>query len=131
MSSWGDSNLLIASRLDRPASTQAAMKAKQAERDELLNAVEIFLAKGGTIQRIPAHVSKEAQLGQMRTGQIETISMKDIAARWDLSIRAVPAVLGKWPTLMYVMDGQERLYSLDDIKRCEQQPNYRYNKSMI
>lgn len=131
MSSWGESNLLIASRLDRPASTQTAIKQKEAERQELLSAVELFLAQGGSIKTIPSNLSKEAQLGKMRAGEMELISMKEIADRWDVSVRAMPSVLAKWPTLMYIMQGTDRLYSLADIQRCESQPNYKLHKSTI
>lgn len=131
MSSWGESNLLIASRLDRPASTQTAIKQKEAERQELLSAVELFLAQGGSIKTIPSTISKEAQLGEMRSGKVATISMADIAKRWDVSVKVVPALLAKWPTLMYIMQGTDRLYSLADIQRCESQPNYKLHKSTI
>ena len=131
MSSWGESNLLIASRLDRPASTQTAIKQKEAERQEILNAVELFLAQGGSIKTIPSNLSKEAQLMKMRAGEIPLISMREISDRWQQPMRAMAVIMSKWPTLMYIMDGTERLYSLEDIKRCEQQPNYRMHKTIL
>ena len=67
----------------------------------------------------------------MRAGHVELISMKDIATRWDVSVRVVPALLAKWPTLMYIMQGTDRLYSLADIQRCESQPNYKLHKSTL
>lgn len=131
MSSWGESNLLIASRLDRPASTQTAIKQKEAERKEILSAVELFLAQGGSIKTIPSNLSKEAQLMKMRAGEIPLISMREISDRWQQPMRAMAVIMSKWPTMMYIMDGTERLYSLEDIKRCEQQPNYRMHKTIL
>ena len=131
MSDWGNSNLLIGNRLDRPASTQTAIKQKEGERQELLTAVELFKAQGGVIQQIPASISKEAQLSKMRAGEMELIDMVEIARRWKINVRTVPAVLAKWPTLMYIMQGTQRVYSLDDIKRCEMQTDYKLHSSVI
>lgn len=131
MSGWGTVDLHGETRLERPASTQTAIRQKEAERQEILSAVEIFLAQGGSIKTIPSTISKEAQLGEMRSGKVATISMADIAKRWDVSVRTMPSILSKWPTLMYIMNGQERLYSLADIQRCESQPNFKLHKSSI
>lgn len=131
MSSWGTVDLHADTRMDRPASTMTALRQKDAQRQEILSAVELFLSQGGSIKTIPSTISKEAQLGDMRSGKIATISMKDIADRWDVSVRAMPSVLAKWPTLMYIMQGTDRLYSLADIQRCESQPNYKLHKSTI
>lgn len=131
MSSWGTVDLHGETRIERPASTQTAIRQKDAQRQEILSAVEIFLSQGGSIKTIPSTISKEAQLGEMRSGKIQTISMKDIADRWGVSVRAMPSVLAKWPTLMYIMGGTDRLYSLADIQRCESQPNYKLHKSTI
>jgi hypothetical protein len=131
MNEWGNGYNVKDSRLDRPASTQTAMQQKESERQEILSAVEIFLAQGGSIKTIPSTISKEAQLGDMRSGKVATISMADIAKRWDVSVRAMPSVLAKWPTLMYIMQGTDRLYSLADIQRCESQPNYKLHKSTL
>ena len=131
MSSWGTIDLYGETRIERPASTMTALRQKDAERQEILSAVELFLAQGGSIQTIPSSISKEAQLGKMRAGEMETISMKDIAIRWEVSIRVVPALLAKWPTLMYIMQGTDRLYSLADIQRCESQPGYKLHKSSL
>ena len=131
MSSWGTVDLHGETRIERPASTQTAIRQKEAERQEILSAVEIFLAKGGSIKTIPSTISKEAQLGEMRSGKVATISMADIARRWDVSVRVMPSILAKWPTLMYIMNGQERLYSLADIERVEKQPGFKLHKSSI
>lgn len=131
MSSWGTVDLHGETRIERPASTQTAIRQKEAERQEILSAVEIFLAQGGSIKTIPSTISKEAQLGEMRSGKVATISMADIAKRWDVSVRAMPSILAKWPTLMYIMNGQERLYSLADIERVEKQPGFKLHKSSI
>ena len=131
MSSWGTVDLHGETRIERPASTMTALRQKEAERQEILSAVELFLAQGGSIKTIPSTISKEAQLGDMRSGKVATISMADIAKRWDVSVRVVPALLAKWPTLMYIMQGTDRLYSLADIQRCESQPNYKLHKSTI
>jgi hypothetical protein len=117
--------------MDRPASTQTAIRQKEAERQEILSAVEIVLAQGGSIKTIPSTISKEAQLGKMRAGEVELISMKEIADRWDVSVRTMPSILSKWPTLMYIMQGTERLYSLADIQRYESQPGFKLHKSTI
>jgi len=105
------------------------MQQKEAERQEILSAVEIFLSQGGSIKTIPSTISKEAQLGDMRTGKIQTISMAGIAKRWDVPVRTMPSILAKWPTLMYIMGGTDRLYSLADIERVEKQPGYKLHKS--
>jgi hypothetical protein len=131
MSSWGTVDLHGEARIERPASTQTAIRQKKAERQEILSAVEIFLAQGGSIKTIPSTISKEAQLGKMRAGEMELISMKDIADRWDVSVRTMPSILSKWPTLMYIMQGTERLYSLADIQRYESQPGFKLHKSTI
>ena len=131
MSSWGTVDLHGETRIERPASTQTAIRQKAAERQEILSAVEIYLAQGGSIKTIPSTISKEAQLGEMRSGKIQTISMADIAKRWDVSVRTMPSILAKWPTLMYIMGGQERLYSLADIERIEKQPGFKLHKSSI
>lgn len=131
MSSWGTVDLYGETKLERPASTQTAMRQKEAQRQEILSAVELFLSQGGSIKTIPSTISKEAQLGQMRAGELELISMRDIADRWDVSVRVVPHLLSKWPTLMYIMQGTDRLYSLEDIQRCEQQPNYKLHKNTL
>jgi hypothetical protein len=131
MSSWGTVDLHGETRIERPASTQTAIRQKEAERQEILSAVEIFLAQGGSIKTIPSTISKEAQLGEMRSGKVATISMADIAKRWDVSVRAMPSILAKWPTLMYIMQGTDRLYSLADIERVEKQPGFKLHKSSI
>lgn len=131
MSSWGNVDLHADTRMDRPASTQTAIRQKEAERQEILSAVEIFLAQGGSIKTMPSTISKEAQLGEMRSGKVATISMADIAKRWDVSVRAMPSILAKWPTLMYIMQGTDRLYSLADIERVEKQPGFKLHKSSI
>lgn len=131
MSSWGDSNFLIGSRLDRPSSIQTAIKQKEGERQEILAAVEAFKASGGAITVIPTTISKDAQLMQMRKGEVELISFADIAKRWGLQPKSLPPVMAKWPTLMYVMHGQERMYCLDDIRRLEETPNHKLNYSVI
>jgi hypothetical protein len=67
----------------------------------------------------------------MRGGEVDLISMADIAKRWKLPVKTLPAVMLKWPSMMYIMDGTQRVYCLDDIKRVEQQPNYKLHKSTI
>lgn len=131
MNEWGNGYLITDSRLDRPASTQTAIKQKEAERQELLAAVELFKAQGGVIKQIPTSISKEAQLGKMRAGEMELIDMVEIARRWKINVRTVPAVLAKWPTLMYIMSGTDRLYSLEDIQRVEKTPGYKLHSSVI
>lgn len=131
MSSWGTVDLHGEARIERPASTMTALRQKEAERQEILSAVEMFLAQGGSIKTIPSTISKEAQLGKMRAGEVELISMKEIADRWDVSVRTMPSILSKWPTLMHIMQGTERLYSLADIQRCESQPGFKLHKSTI
>ena len=131
MSDWGTIDLHADTRPERPASTQTALRQKEAARQEILSAVALFLAKGGSIQTIPSTISKEAQLGEMRAGRIPTISMQAVAERWGLSVRALPSVMAKWPTLMYIMQGQDRLYSLEDIQRVEKTPGYKLHKSTI
>lgn len=131
MSSWGTVDLHGETRIERPASTQTAIKQKESERQEILSAVEIFLAQGGSIQTIPSRISKDNQLGDMRSGKMELISMADIAKRWKVSIRTLPAIMAKWPTLMYIMSGTERLYSLEDIQRVEAQSGYKLHKSTV
>lgn len=68
---------------------------------------------------------------KMRAGEIPLISMREISDRWQQPMRAMAVIMSKWPTMMYIMDGTERLYSLEDIKRCEQQPNYRMHKTIL
>ena len=131
MSDWGTVDLHADVRLEKPASTQTALKQKEAARREILSAVELFLAQGGVIKTIPSTISKEAQLGQMRRGEVETISMREIAERWGINVKAVPSIMGKWPTLMYIMNGTDRLYSLEDIQRVEKTPGYKLHKSTI
>jgi hypothetical protein len=131
MNEWGNGYQMIDSRMDRPASTQTAIRQKETARQEILSAVALFLAQGGSIKTIPSTISKEAQLGEMRAGRIQTISMQAIADRWGLSVRAIPSVMAKWPTLMYIMSGTDRLYSLEDIQRVEKTPGYKLHKSTI
>ena len=133
MNEWGGDSIAgqLLSKVRPVMATQTAIRIKDAERQEILSAVEIFLAQGGSIKTIPSTISKEAQLGEMRSGKVATISMADIAKRWDVSVRTMPSILSKWPTLMYIMNGQERLYSLADIQRCESQPNFKLHKSSI
>lgn len=131
MNEWGNGYQMIDSRMDRPASTQTAIRQKDAARQEILSAVALFLAQGGSIKTIPSTISKEAQLGEMRAGRIQTISMQAIADRWGLSVRAIPSVMAKWPALMYIMSGTDRLYSLEDIQRVEKTPGYKLHKSTI
>ena len=131
MNEWGIGYQMIESRLDRPASTQTAIRQKEAERQELLAAVAMFQAKGGVIKQIPSHVSKEAQLGKMRAGEMELIDMAELAKRWKVNVRVLPAILAKWPTMLYIMVGTQRVYWLEDIKRCEQQPDYKLHKSSL
>ena len=131
MTEWGTIDLHADNRPERPASTQTALRQKEAARQEILSAVALFLAQGGSIQTIPSTISKEAQLGKMRAGEVELISMKEIADRWDVSVRTMPSILSKWPTLMYIMQGTERLYSLADIQRYESQPGFKLHKSTL
>lgn len=131
MNEWGNGYQMIESRMDRPASTQTALKQKEVERQEILAAVELFKAKGGKVTVIPSTISKEGLLGKMRGGEVDLISMADIAKRWKLPVKTLPAVMLKWPSMMYIMEGTQRVYCLDDIKRVEQQPNYRLHKSTI
>jgi hypothetical protein len=131
MNEWGNGYQMIESRMDRPASTQTALKQKEVERQEILAAVELFKAKGGKVTVIPTTISKEGLLGKMRAGEVDLISMADIAKRWKLPVKTLPAVMLKWPSMMYIMEGTQRVYCLDDIKRVEQQPNYRLHKSTI
>ena len=131
MNEWGNGYSMVESRLDRPASTQTAIRQKEAERQELLAAVELFKAKGGVIKTIPSTISKDGLLGKMRAGEVELISLAEIAKRWKIPLKTLPAVMIKWPSMMYIMDGTQRVYCLDDIKRVEQQPNYKLHKSTI
>jgi excinuclease UvrABC helicase subunit UvrB len=131
MNEWGNGYQMIESRMDRPASTQTALKQKEVERQEILAAVELFKAKGGKVTVIPSTISKEGLLGKMRAGEVDLISMADIAKRWKLPVKTLPAVMLKWPSMMYIMEGTQRVYCLEDIKRVEQQPNYRLHKSTI
>ncbi len=131
MNEWGNGYSMLESRLDRPASTQTAIRQKEAERQEILAAVELFKAKGGKVTVIPSTISKEGLLGKMRSGEVDLISMADIAKRWKLPVKTLPAVMLKWPSMMYIMEGTQRVYCLDDIKRVEQQPHYRLHKSTI
>ena len=131
MSEWSPVNVLMDSRLDRPASTLTALRQKDAQRAEILSAVELFLAQGGTITVLPGTSSKTNQLTAMRSGKVELIRMSDIAKRWKVSHRTMPAILAKWPSMMYILDGTERLYSLEDIQRVEAQPGYKLHKSTI
>ena len=131
MTEWGTIDLHADTRPERPASTQTALRQKEAARQEILSAVALFLSQGGSIQTIPSTISKEAQLGEMRAGRIPTISMREIAERWDINVRAIPSVMAKWPTLMYIMNGTDRLYSLEDIQRVEKTPGYKLHKSTI
>jgi hypothetical protein len=131
MNEWGNGYSMVESRLDRPASTQTAIRQKEAERKELLAAVELFKAKGGVIKTIPSTISKDGLLGKMRAGEVELISLAEIAKRWKIPLKTLPAVMIKWPSMMYIMDGTQRVYCLDDIKRVEQQPNYKLHKSTI
>ncbi len=131
MSSWGTVDLHADTRLDRPASTQTAMQQKEAERQEILSAVEMFLAQGGLIKTIPSTISKESQLAKMREGHLDLISYTQIAKRWAVSPKVIANVLSKWPTLMYIMEGQERMYWIEDIQRVEKQPNYKLRSSVL
>lgn len=129
MASWGDSNYMIASRLDRPASTKSALEKKKEERELLAVQMLEWEAKN-KVTVIPYGVSKERQLFQMRDGDLELISMSDLAERWELHPRVIHVVLQKWPTLMYIMKGDKRHYWIEDIKRLEQIPNYKAHKSL-
>ena len=131
MSSWDTIEFGGEVRIQPPVSTQAAIKKKDAERQEILSAVDLFLSQGGTIKTIPSTISKEAQLGKMRAGEVELIDMVELSKRWKVNVRVLPAILAKWPTLMYIMMGTQRVYSLEDIRRCEAQPNYKLHKSGI
>jgi len=131
MNEWGNGYQMIESRLDRPASTQTAIRQKEAERQELLAAVALFQANGGVIQKVPSHLSKEAQLAKMREGHLDLISYTQIAKRWAVSPKVLANVLSKWPTLMYIMEGQERMYWIEDIQRVEKQPNYKLRASVL
>lgn len=131
MNEWGNGYLVKDSRLDRPASTQTAIRQKEAERQELLAAVELFKAKGGVIQQVEPHISKEAQLAKMREGRVGLISYTEIGKRWKISTKVLANVLSKWPTMMYIMEGTERMYSIDDIQRVEKQPNYKLRSSVL
>lgn len=131
MNEWGNGYQTIDSRMDRPASTQTALRQKEAERQQILAAVELFKAKGGKITVIQSTISRDGLLGKMRAGEVDLISMNDIAKRWKLPVKTLPAVMLKWPSMMYIMDGIQRVYCLDDIKRVEQQPNFRLHKSTL
>lgn len=131
MTEWGTIDLHADNRPERPASTQTALRQKDAQRAEILSAVELFLAQGGKITVVPSTSSKTGQLTAMRSGEVELIRMGDIAKRWRVSIRTMPAILAKWPSMMYILDGTERLYSLEDIKRVEAQPGYKLHKSTL
>lgn len=131
MNEWGNGYHVKDTRLDRPASTQTAMQQKEAERQEILAAVALFQSKGGVIQKIPSHLSKEAQLAKMREGRLELIGYNEIAKRWKLSPKVLANVLSKWPTMMYIMEGQERMYWIEDIERVEKQPNYKLRSSVL
>lgn len=131
MNEWGNGYNVRDSRLDRPASTQTAIKQKESQRQELLAAVEIFKAKGGVIQQVPSNLSKEAQLAKMREGRLELIGYNEIAKRWKISPKILANVLSKWPTLMYILENQERMYWIEDIERVEKQPNYKMRASVL
>lgn len=120
MAEWGSANYMIGSRFDRPASTQTAIHKKNAEREELLTAVKEFLAQGGSIKTIPYGVSKERQLHQMREGQLELITQKELADRWQLRGGTIPTVLANFPMLMYIMKDGEKCWWIEDIRRIEE-----------
>lgn len=131
MDQWGNGYWVKETRLDRPASTQTAIRQKEAERQEILAAVALFQAKGGVIKKIDSHISKEAQLAKMREGRLELIGYNEIAKRWKISPKVLSNVLSKWPTMMYIMEGQERMYWIEDIQRVEKQPNYKLRSSVL
>lgn len=127
MNEWGGDS--IAGQLlstARPVmATQTAIRIKDAEREEILSAVELFKARGGKIEVIPYGVSKDNQLRRMRAGELEMVSMNDLAERWGVHWRSMPLILAKWPTLIYIMKEQVRWYWIEDIVRIEQTPDFK------
>lgn len=128
MSSWGESNLLIASRLDRPASTQTAIKQKEAERKEILSAVELFLAQGGSIKTIPSTISRSHQLIEMREGRVPLISFDDLAIRWDMPHKSLNGLINKYPNTLYILIGDIRHFAVADIERIEKTEKGRFGQ---
>jgi len=127
MKEWGEDSIAgqLLSKARPVMATQTAIKIKDAEREEIWSAVELFKARGGEIEVIPYGVSKDNQLRRMRANELEMVSMNDLAERWGVHWRSMPLILAKWPTLIYVMREQVRWYSIEDILRIEQTPEYK------
>jgi len=127
MTEWGDDSIAghLVSKAKPVLATQTAIRQKDIEREEILSAVEMFRARGGQIEVIPYGVSKDNQLRRMRAGEIEMISMHQLAERWGVHWRSMPLILSKWPTMIYILREQVRWYSIEDILRIEQTPEYK------
>ena len=127
MNEWGDDSIAgqLVSRAMPVMATQTAIKRKDIEREEILSAVELFRARGGKIEVIPYGISKDNQLRRMRAGELELVSMNDLAERWGVHWRSMPLILSKWPTLIYILREQVRWYWIEDIERIEQTPEYK------
>lgn len=129
MLDWGAADRIVTITRDRPASTQAAMRQKEPERQEILSAIEAFQAKGGEIKKIPSYVSKNEQLFDMRDGKTPLISFGELAKRWGVTTVTLNGLLHKWPTLLYIHRGGERMFGIPDIERLEKQPNHKLHKA--
>lgn len=116
--------------IQKPLSTSQALKLKEAEREEIMAAVELFKAKGGTITHLPSGSSKDGQLLKMRNGDLELISSSGICQRWKIKPNGLPLVMAKWPSMLYILVDGQKSYWLEDIQRVEQEPFFKCAKSL-
>lgn len=122
MAEWGSANYMVGSRFDRPTSTNAAVKQKQAQR-ELLAVQMLEWEKTHTVTVIPYGVSREQQLIKMREGELELIGSKTLSVRWGLRGGTLPTVLAKYD-LMWIMLDNEKAFWIEDIKRLENKKDF-------
>lgn len=116
--------------VQKPLSTSQAVRLKDAEREEIMAAVALFQAKGGTITHLPSGSSKDGQLGKMRSGELELINSTEICKRWKVKPNGLPLVMAKWPSMLYILVDGQKSYWLEDIKRVEQEPYFKCAKSL-
>ena len=128
MSRWLSIEFTGRSQIDRPASTQAAIRQKDIERQEILSAVELYIASGGSIKTIPSTISRSHQLIEMREGKVPLISFDDLAIRWDMPHKSLNGLINKYPNTLYILLGDTRHFAVADIERIEKAEKGRFGQ---
>lgn len=123
MSGWGGNPIFDSDKGGPPVSTGAAIAQKQAIRDELAQQMAEYEALHA-VTIIPYGVRRDDVYGQMKRGEVQSIGIKQLAARWGVNSKTVPLIMSQWPHIPYIVRQGERAFYLVDIERLEQSPDF-------